>query len=56
MSAPRPRNWVPMCDAWDDAAEFARQVAIYYAQLGRDTTDITEPRHSRDDLNALSGD
>lgn len=56
MNSDKPANWRQMCDAWDDAAEFARQCQIYYASLAPATPDITQPRYSRDDTNALSGD
>jgi hypothetical protein len=32
-SAPKPANWDAMCAAWNDRAAFAREVAIYDAQL-----------------------
>lgn len=56
MTAPMPKNWRQMVDAWNDAEEFARQCDIYYASLPRDLVDITEPRYSREDYAALSGD
>jgi hypothetical protein len=32
-SAPKPKNWDAMCAAWSDTAAFAREVAVYDAQL-----------------------
>jgi hypothetical protein len=32
-SAPKPENWDSMCAAWNDPAAFAREVAVYNAQL-----------------------
>lgn len=56
MTSPMPKNWRQMVDAWNDAAEFARQCQIYYASLPRDNVDRTEPRYSRADVEALTGD
>jgi hypothetical protein len=32
-SAPKPANWDSMCAAWNDPVAFAREVAVYDAQL-----------------------